>query len=318
MKNSPIKMVDSSVLAETDDKYVKDDANLQFWIDRYLKSNDNISINTFNSRMHDLQLLASFASSRNISRVDQIYLNTLKAYFVTLNKNNSTLATRRAFSTMTQFFNFLITAGAIQCTQDPFRHLKLTNFRIRIMRTRPASVGTDKNDKEVYQRILSSAKELLNTPRKHKYRNYAIVMFLLHHGLFPTQLVNIKMDQLDINTSTNEGIIHNTSEGRIKSAYDIVLAKEVVEALRMYIDKERRPCSEYIFNTCRGSKMTRNRIFQIFKELPGLATPGATKLNASAIPSLRALRNMTVHKMQVGLSAIDIARNVKCPTLPCM
>ncbi len=277
--------------------------SLQFWIDNFLRRGQDLPPNSQLARRYDLHLLSEYASSRGILKAEQVSESNLKSFFATLLKNRSIGSVRRAYSTTRQFIAFLIDSKAIECARDPFRRVNLSLFQARAMRI--PSVDPGSKNEDAYRTLVARARSLRDSESYgHKYRDYALVMILAHQGLFPSQLAQLRMDQLDLDFSSGKGSIHGLSEGRKHTVFDVVLSKEVVEALGLYFEKERGTGHGYLFPGRKNRPMTRFRILGILKEVSG--------------SSAREIRRMMLRRLHdMKLSAIDIARKMNCNDLRC-
>jgi integrase/recombinase XerD len=100
----------------------------------------------------------------------------------------------------------------------------------------------------------------------HALRNRAILELLYASGLRVSELVNARLELLDL----DQGIIRVTGKGNKTRL--VPVGKKARKALQTYLDGERpeqvrKKTGSEIFLSARGTKLTTTRIWQIVKEI---------------------------------------------------
>ncbi len=125
-----------------------------------------------------------------------------------------------------------------------------------------------KKEKKI-PKVLSIAdiEKLLSLEPKDKldYRNKAIIELLYATGIRVSELINIKLNDLDLNND----VLRTFGKGNKERV--IPLGDYAKEALKTYINNYRiflaKPGSEYLFLNNHGHKITRQGIFKILNQV---------------------------------------------------
>ncbi len=212
-------------------------------------------------------------------------------------------------------------AGIVDCSIFPLRN---ANLGALIFMRKKSKVKQNNNEHEIPDNYLSlpiveyAKKALPNSPYRNKYRDYAILMLASNAGLFPKQIVSLKMDQLSVDRSTGEGLLLNViGTRRSMTSYDLPLLKDVIEALQLYFEKERGIMKGYIFHTQDGKKINKSTITKIFHNI---RTRYRSDTNSDRVPFLNINMMRKELRRKLLLSNYDeaeIARRLGCYGYQC-
>lgn len=133
--------------------------------------------------------------------------------------------------------------------------LKNDFMKIQMQYASPSTV-TKKDVEAFRQRLLESGSK----------RDYAIVTLYAYTGIRRTELVNLKLDQVDL-TAKEIRVIGKGDKQRL-----VYLNDKTVHALREYL-KERKSDSPYFFVSRQSEKLTPSRINQIFNKYSDNISP---------------------------------------------
>lgn len=128
-------------------------------------------------------------------------------------------------------------------------------MKIQLQYASPCTVT--KKDVEMFrQRLLESGSK----------RDYAIITLYAYSGIRRTELVNLKLDQVDL-TAKEIRVIGKGDKQRL-----VYINDKIVHALREYL-KERKSGSPYFFVSRQSGKLAPSRINQIFNKYSDVITP---------------------------------------------
>lgn len=133
--------------------------------------------------------------------------------------------------------------------------LKNDFMKIQLQYASPSTV-TKKDVEAFRQRLLESGSK----------RDFAIVTLYAYTGIRRTELVNLKLDQVDL-PAKEIRIIGKGDKQRL-----VYLNDKTVHALREYL-KDRKSDSAYFFVSRQSEKLTPSRINQIFNRYSTIITP---------------------------------------------
>jgi integrase/recombinase XerD len=219
--------------------YIKDFLN-------YLLIDKKYSNNTISSYERDLSKYLLFIKDKKIENINSNdafnYLKSIKAL-----KDRSI---SRNISTLRSFYKYLMIEKVV--TKSPFELIELPKLGKKL------------------PRVLSEEEvlKLLDIEVKDHYtaRNKAIIELLYASGMRVSELVNLKVGDIDLTNA----IVRTISKGRKERI--IPLGEYSIVALNMYLSGYRNTFiknnySEYLFLNSRGDKLTRQAIFKMLKQL---------------------------------------------------
>ncbi len=141
------------------------------------------------------------------------------------------------------FWSWLVTEEII--ADNPFKKVKVPKAPRKVMAT---FSGHD----------IKQLLDVIDTRSAAGYRNYVIILTLLDTGLRVSELGNLAMENVKI----EEGTIKVMGKGGRERV--VPIGNRVKKHLWRYISRYRRqpvsPVPDYLFLTCQGGRMTKNRI----------------------------------------------------------
>lgn len=213
----------------------------------YLLLEKKYSQNTINSYQSDLQ---KFSTHFNNKKIKKITSHDIQSYIRYLSKTSSSTTVSRTISTLKSFYKFLLIENYI--THDV------------------TSAIVKPKTKKGLPKVLSEEEitKLLNISLtdKYSYRNKAMLELMYSTGLRVSELINLKMSNVDLETE----IIRVFGKG--SKERQIPLGDYAIGALKDYIIYYRpsflkKTPSDYLFLNSRGGGMTRQAFFKILKKI---------------------------------------------------
>ena len=215
--------------------------------EEYLLLEKKYSKNTINSYKNDLLKFETYF--KNLS-LKQIKADDIRKYIVKLNKEMNAKSVSRNISTLKSFYKYLLLDGYIK--QTPLNNIVTP----KIKKDLPKIL----NEEEI--------EKLLNfKPKDHyDYRNKAMLEIMYSSGLRVTELINLKVTDIDLELETVR-IFGKGSKERI-----IPLGEYSIDAIKEYLTYHRNALSKnknsnYLFLSSRGESMTRQAFFKTLKKI---------------------------------------------------
>lgn len=171
------------------------------------------------------------------------YMRNIKGY--------SPKTVNHHLSSLRSYNDWLIESGQ----QTEAVVLKNDVMKIQLQYASPSTI-TKKDVEAFRQRLLESGSK----------RDFAIVTLYAYTGIRRTELVNLKLEQVDL-TAKEIRVIGKGDKQRL-----VYLNDKTVHALREYL-KERKSDSPYFFVSRQSEKLTPSRINQIFNKYSDIITP---------------------------------------------
>lgn len=214
----------------------------------YLLLEKKYSKNTIISYTNDLNKFKNyFENKKTLKNIDH---NDVKEYIRHLSKETNERSVARTISTLKSFYKFLLIEKFVD--KSPLEN-----------------ISSPKQKKEL-PKVLSEEEidKLLNIPlnNNYSYRNKAMLELMYSSGLRVSELINLKVIDIDLDMALVR-VYGKGSKERV-----IPLGQFAINALNEYITYHRssmlkkKPC-DYLFLNSRGDKMTRQAFFKILKEL---------------------------------------------------
>jgi len=212
----------------------------------YLLIDRHYSNNTIASYMNDLNIFISYLDSLNIDYLKvtrEDILNYLKSI-----KDKNELTLSHNISVLRSFYKFLMLEEKI--SKNPMENIDLPKLSKKL----PSVLTVDEVDK------------LLNIDLNdmYDYRNKAMLELLYASGLRVSELINLKVEDVDLENDLVKTL------GKGSKMRIIPFGNYALEALKKYIyeyrsDFIKKEVSEYLFLNNHGKKMTRQGFFKILK-----------------------------------------------------
>lgn len=212
---------------------------------KYLLIEKKYSKNTINSYRNDLNELYIFYKNKNIASLDK--KDILK--FIEKNKEKSDKTLSHFITTFRGFYKYLEIENIIK--ENPI----LSISQPKTKKTLPKVLSISDVDN-----ILN-----INLNDKYDYRNKAMLELMYSTGIRITELINIKIHDLNMNNCTLK-VMGKGSKERIIPIGDIAL-----KYVKIYIENYRsefiKKNTDYLFLNSRGTLMTRQAFFKIVKKI---------------------------------------------------
>lgn len=223
---------------------------MQEYIDNYcsyLTIDKHYSKNTISSYRRDLNKLDGFLH-KNIHSISS---NDLKKYLKYLSEEGMTAKTiARNVSCVKSFYKYLMIEKVI--TNNPSDSISLP----KINKTLPKVL----NEEDV-NKLLD-----VNLIDNYSYRNKAMLEVMYATGLRVSELVNLKVYDIDLNNA------YIRTMGKGSKERIIPLGSKAIDALLVYLNNYRsslikKETNDYLFLNNHGKKMTRQGFFIIIKKI---------------------------------------------------
>ena len=215
---------------------------------RYLLIDKGYSNNTIESYKRDLEKFLIFNNDKDISSIKN---SDLKEYIKYLNEENlNEKSIARNISSIKSFYKFLVIQKYI--TNNPSDSI----FQPKLKKSLP-NILTE----EEVLKLLD-----IKLTDNFSYRNKAMLELMYASGLRVSELVNLKLQDIDL----NQDIIRTFGKGSKERV--IPIGDYAKEYLEKYIYEYRgsmlkKEASEYLFLNNHGKKMTRQGFFKIIKKI---------------------------------------------------
>ncbi len=213
----------------------------------YLLIDKKYSSNTITAYHNDLMKFMNFCH-KEIGNIDT---NDVKAYLRNLTQheeNKTTIA--RNISTLRSFYKFLMIEKVV--SHNPMENIELPKLDKRLPNTL---------DEEDIDKLLD-----IKTSDAFSYRNKAMLELMYATGLRVSELVNLKVHDIDLDMALVQTMGKGSKE-RIIPIGDYALYY-INEYLTNYRDSMlKREYNDYLFLNNHGKKMTRQGFFKILKKI---------------------------------------------------
>ena len=215
---------------------------------KYLLIDRHYSENTIKSYINDLSTFISYLNNHKLDAINvdhNIILNYLKSI-----NDLDERSIAHQISVLRGFYKFLILENYIKVS--PMENIDLPKLTKKL----PNVLSIDEVDK-----LLD-----INLNDMYDYRNKAMLELLYATGLRVSELINIKLEDIDIYNSLVK-TVGKGSKMRIipfGSYATMALEKYILEYRSKFIKKE---ATDYLFLNNHGKKMTRQGFFKILKNL---------------------------------------------------
>ena len=215
---------------------------------RYLLIDKGYSNNTIESYKRDLDKFLEFNKNKDINNITN---EDLKEYIKHLNnKNLNEKSIARNISSLKSFYKFLIINKYINSNVSDILYLP------KIKKSLPNILTEEDIFNLLDIKLVDS----------FSYRNKAMLEVMYATGLRVSELINLKLQDIDL----NQDIIRTFGKGSKERV--VPIGDYAKEYLEKYIYKYRgnmlkREASEYLFLNNHGKQMTRQGFFKIIKKI---------------------------------------------------
>lgn len=219
--------------------------NINKYLD-YLIIDKKYSINTKKSYEFDLIIFNNFCEERNLN-LNNINGNSIKEYLKNLKQQKlSNKSISRKISALRGFYKFLLIEKKV--IDNPMEYIEIP----KINKTIPSVLS-----KEEVEILLN-----IDLNDKFSYRNKAMIELMYATGLRVSELVNLKLNDVDLQMSTLKTM------GKGNKERQLPIGEYATSIIILYLHKARplflkHKHSEYLFITNQGTKMTREQFYKI-------------------------------------------------------
>ena len=214
----------------------------------YLIIDKKYSENTIKSYNNDLKKFNSYFKNINIKNINENHIKNYLKYLKDNNNDNRTI--NHNISTLRSFYKFLLIEKLIK--ENPLEYIEMP----KVKKTLPKSLSIEEIDKLLDIQLNDS----------FSYRNKAMLELMYSSGLRVSELINVKIHDID----TSNCIIRVMGKG--KKERIIPLGDYAINYICIYLKEHRenlikREINDYLFLNNHGNKMTRQGFFKILKQI---------------------------------------------------
>lgn len=216
----------------------------------YLIIDKKYSLNTKKSYEHDLMLFHRFCNDKKIN-LSNINEKEIKEFLKVLKQNNlSNKSINRTISSLKGFYKFLLIEKI--SNKNPMEYIDTPKMSKNI----PSVLS-----KEEVNKLLEI--ELIN---KFSYRNKAMIELMYATGLRVSELVNLKLNDIDL----QENILKTMGKGNKERL--VPIGEYATSIVIQYLHKARplflkNKHSDYLFVTNKGTNMSREQFYRILQNI---------------------------------------------------
>lgn len=213
----------------------------------YLLIDKKYSKNTIESYKRDLTQFNNFIDKK----VTDIEDSDIKKYLKELNilkESNKTVA--RFISSLRTFYKFLIIEKIV--TKNPLENIELPKLNKSLPKTL---------DEEDIDKLLN-----IKLTDNYSFRNKAMIELMYATGLRVTELINLKIQDIDINMALLRTMGKGSKE-RIIPIGDYALHYLELYILNYRDSMLKKEYNDYLFLNNHGKQMTRQGFFKILKKI---------------------------------------------------
>ncbi len=217
--------------------------------ENYLLLEKKYSKNTISSYENDLQKFKIFFVEKQ-KTLKNLNNNDLKNYIHNLNQKMNAKSVSRNISTLKSFYKFLMIEKYIN--KNPLT----TIANPKIKKDLPKVLS----EEEIIKLLDFKVKD------NYGYRNKAMIELMYSSGLRVSELINVKITDIDLELEVIRIFGKGAKERIIPlGAYASMALKEYITYHRGSLLKKKN--SDYLFLNSRGDKMTRQAFFKILKKI---------------------------------------------------
>ena len=203
-----------------------------------------LSKNTISSYKNDISSFSSWCDKENLDRLK----------ITDLNLNNY----------ISNLFSIGLKSSSINRKISSIKHFYLFLLKKKVIKNSPADeITTPKQEKYLPTSMSEDEVEsLLGSPKssiKIERRDKAMIEILYATGMRISELVNLKLTDIDFNRSVLK-VFGKGSKERL-----VPYGEKAAEALRIYLEDRKKLDSKDVFLSNRGTKITRGAFWQRIK-----------------------------------------------------
>ena len=214
----------------------------------YLIIDKKYGENTVKSYKNDLKKYETFMKNINIQNIKESHIKNYLKYLKDNNNDNRTI--NHNISTLRSFYKFLLIEKIIK--DNPMEYIEMPKTK----KSLPKTLSIEEIDKLLDIKLND----------QFSYRNKAMLELMYSSGLRVSELVNVKIHDIDVSNC----IIRIMGKG--KKERIVPLGDYAIKYIDLYIKEYReklikKELNEYLFINNHGKKMTRQGFFKILKQL---------------------------------------------------
>lgn len=225
----------------------KIDTLINYFIE-YLLIDKKYSENTIKSYQNDLKKYQNYFKNKSIDKINE---ENIREYLKYLKKeNNESKTISHNISTLRSFYKFLLIEKKVN--KNPMEWIEIP----KIKKSLPKTLSFEEINKLLDIKLNDN----------YSYRNKAMLELMYSSGLRVSELVNVKIHDID-SESCIIRIMGKGSKERI-----VPLGDYAIKYINIYLKEHRnklikKEYNDYLFLNNHGKKMTRQGFFKIIKNL---------------------------------------------------
>ena len=214
----------------------------------YLIIDKKYSENTIKSYNNDLKKFNNYFKDKSISKIEESNIKNYIKYLKQENNDNRTIT--HNISTLRSFYKFLLIEKIIK--NNPMEYIELPKTK----KSLPKTHSIEEIDNLLDIKLTDS----------FSYRNKAMLELMYSSGLRVSELVNVKIHDIDISNCIIR-IMGKGSKERI-----VPLGDYAIRYIELYLKEHReklikKEINDYLFLNNHGNKITRQGFFKILKSI---------------------------------------------------
>ena len=214
----------------------------------YLIIDKKYSENTIKSYNNDLKKFNNYFKDKSISKIEESNIKNYIKYLKQENNDNRTIT--HNISTLRSFYKFLLIEKIIK--NNPMEYIELPKTK----KSLPKTLSIEEIDNLLDIKLTDS----------FSYRNKAMLELMYSSGLRVSELVNVKIHDIDISNCIIR-IMGKGSKERI-----VPLGDYAIRYIELYLKEHReklikKEINDYLFLNNHGNKITRQGFFKILKSI---------------------------------------------------
>lgn len=211
----------------------------------YIKYERKLSSNTYQSYKYNLDVFYDYFKDDNIIKLDR---NNIQDFLYQLDLSSRSKA--HYLTVINSFYKYLVNDNVID--KSPAEGIKMP----KMPKTLPEYLSLEEVDKLLDIKLI----------KPHDYRNKAMLEVLYATGIRISELVNLKLFQIDFLDSEIR-IMGKGKKERITPLNDMAIKylKLYINDYRSFLLKEKQ--SEYVFINNLGNNISRQGFYKILKKL---------------------------------------------------
>jgi len=226
----------------------------------YLKHEKRYSYHTIVSYENDLVQFSNFLSdSYEITDFNAVSHQHIRTWIISLSENNISPRTiNRKISTLKTFFKFLLKREKISA-----------NPTLKVI----APKTSKKLPEYVEEREMNWLLEKINFGEGFEaMRDKLIIELLYHTGIRLSELINLKMTDVDTRNNTIKVIGKGNKERLIPVSADVI-----DQLATYYTEKEKLFANQFLFITAKGTQIYHKLVYRVVKKYLGMVTTMSKK-----------------------------------------